>query len=137
MPFVLDASVTACWAFRDEDHPVADFTRDHMLHDEAVVPSLWWFEIRNLLIVNERRGRLSESDSTRFLRVLGRLGIIQDRMPEEAEVLRLARTHRLSVYDAAYLELALRHRASLATLDTALIRAAHEEAVSLIGPGLS
>ena len=62
MAFVLDASVTACWAFRDEEHPVADFARDHLLNEEAMVPSLWWFEIRNLLVVNERRGRLSEGD---------------------------------------------------------------------------
>jgi len=134
MPFVLDASVTACWVFRDEEHPLADFARDHLLNDDAMVPSLWWFEIRNLLVVNERRGRLSESDSARFLRLLGRLGIVQDRAPAEAEVLRLARTHRLSVYDAAYLELALRNRVGLATLDTALIRAAREEGVSLVGP---
>ena len=133
MPFVLDASVTACWAFRDEEHPVADFARDHLLNEEAVVPSLWWFEIRNLLVVNERRGRLSEADSARFLRILGRLGIAQDLAPEESEVLRLARTYRLSVYDAAYLELAARNRIGLATLDSALARAAKQESVALVG----
>ncbi len=133
MPFVLDASVTACWVFRDEEHPVADFARDHLLDDGAVVPSLWWFEIRNILVVNERRGRLRENDSARFLLAVARLGIVQDRTPDEAEVLRLARRHRLSVYDAAYLELALRNRAGLATLDAQLVRAAQEEGVSLVG----
>lgn len=133
MPFVLDASVTASWALWDENHPVAEFARFQLQQETAMVPSLWWFEIRNLLVVNERRGRLTEGDSQRFLRELDILGIVQDRAPTEAEVLRLARVHRLSVYDAAYLELALRENAGLATLDSALVRAARREAVSLIG----
>lgn len=135
MPFVLDASITACWALWDENHPVAEFARTHLLHEEAVVPALWWFEIRNLLIVNERRGRLLETDSSRFLRELDRLGIVQDQAPEGSRVLDLARTHRLSVYDSSYLELALRKRARLATLDKALALAAEREGVSLVGPG--
>ncbi len=97
------------------------------------MPSLWWFEVRNLLIVNERRGRLTAGDSLSFLRELDRLGIIQDRMPVESELLRLARAHRLSVYDAAYLELASRTRAKLATLDKALVLAARQESVALLG----
>ncbi len=133
MPFVLDASVTACWALWDENHPVAKFAHTYLLSEEAVVPSLWWFEIRNLLVVNERRGRLTEGDSLRFLRELDLVGIVQDRAPVESEVLRLARTHRLSVYDAAYLELALRGRTGLATLDNALAQAARTESVPLIG----
>ena len=60
MPFVLDASVAACWAFDDEDHPVAAVALERIRADEAIAPSLWWFEVRNTLIVNERRGRLSE-----------------------------------------------------------------------------
>ena len=132
MPFVLDASVTACWAFRDEEHPVADAARDRMIGDEVLTPTLWWFEVRNILVVNERRKRLTEADSSVFLRDLARLPITLDRMPEEAEVLRLARKHRLSVYDAAYLELALRHGIALATLDKDLIRAARAEKVALI-----
>ena len=54
IPFVLDASVAACWAFDDEDHPVAALARERIRTDEARVPSLWWFEVRNTLIVNER-----------------------------------------------------------------------------------
>ncbi len=55
MAFILDASVTACWAFDDEDHPDAAEAFDRMADEEAVAPSLWWFEVRNILIVNERR----------------------------------------------------------------------------------
>ena len=108
MPFALDASVAACWAFDDEDHPVATLALDRLRREEAWVPSLWWFEIRNTLIVNERRGRLTEGDTANFLRVLSRLGVVVDRLPDEAELLMLARRHRLSIYDAAYLELARR-----------------------------
>lgn len=73
-----------------------------------MVPALWWFEIRNIFVVNERRKRITESDTAVFLRDLAGLRVRFDREPEEAIVLRLARTHRLSVYDASYLELALR-----------------------------
>ena len=61
MPFVLDASIAACWAFDDEDHPVAALALERVRTDEARVPSLWWFEVRNTLIVSERRGRLTEN----------------------------------------------------------------------------
>jgi predicted nucleic acid-binding protein len=135
MPFVLDASVTACWVFRDEDHPHSDLALQRLRTDEAVAPSIWWFEVRNILVVNERRKRLAETDNIAFVRDLSRRGITLDRSPQDSEVLRLARLHRLSVYDAAYLELAQRHGIALATLDADLTRAARAEAVMLIGEG--
>jgi predicted nucleic acid-binding protein len=101
--------------------------------DEARVPSLWWFEVRNTLIVNERRGRLRESDTAAFLRALARLNVTIDRSPDEADVLALARRRQLTVYDAAYLELARRERLELATLDTALATAARAERAPLLG----
>lgn len=133
MPFVLDASITACWAFGDEDHPVAALALDRIRTDEARVPSLWWFEIRNTLIVNERGGRLTEADVSAFLRSLSRLGVTVDRDPDEAGVLTLARRHRLSVYDASYLELSAREGLPLATLDAELAAAARKEKLKLIG----
>ncbi len=133
MPFVVDASVAACWAFRDEDHPVADAALERLRTDEAAAPALWWFEVRNILVVSERRKRVAEADSAAFLRDLARLPVALDRAPQEGEVLRLARTHRLSLYDAAYLELAQRTGIALATLDTDLIRAARAESVARIG----
>ena len=133
MPFVLDASITACWAFDEEDHPAAALALERIRTDEARVPSLWWFEIRNTLIVNERRGRLTEADVSAFLRSLSRLGVTVDRDPEEAGLLTLARRHRLSVYDASYLELARRESLPLATLDADLAAAARKEKLKLIG----
>ena len=132
MAFVLDASITACWAFQDEDHPDAALALDQMRTEEAVVPCLWWFEVRNILVVNERRRRITESDTAAFLLNLSRLRVRLDRLPEGDAVLRLARTHRLSVYDAAYLELAQREGLPLATLDADLRRAAAEEGVALL-----
>lgn len=133
MPFVLDASVAACWAFPDEQDPRADAALETARTEEAIVPSLWWFEVRNILVVNERRKRITESGTNSFLRELARLRLRVDREPEESNVLRLARVHRLSVYDASYLELTLRAVAPLATLDTALAAAAAAEGAQLIG----
>ena len=107
-----------------EDHPVAALALGRVRTDEARVPSLWWFEVRNTLIVSERRGRLTESDTATFLHGLARLRVSVDRSPEEADVLALARYRGLRVYDAAYLELARREGAPLATLDAALATAA-------------
>jgi predicted nucleic acid-binding protein len=132
MAFVLDASITACWAFDDEDHPDASMAFERMRAEEAVVPSLWWFEVRNILVVNERRRRIAESDTSSFLLNLALLRLRQDQSPDEAAVLRLARTHHLSVYDAAYLELAQRERLALATLDADLRTAATTEGVPLV-----
>lgn len=133
MPFVLDASVAASWAFQDEDHPTADLAFKYVRVDEAVAPGLLWFELRNILVVSERRRRLSPTDTTAFLRQFSRLPLRVDLSPDEHEVLRLAREHQLSVYDAAYLELALRESLPLATLDTTLAKAAQAEGVRLIG----
>jgi predicted nucleic acid-binding protein len=133
MPFVIDASVTACWAFHDEDHPRADLALARLGSDHALAPSLWWFEVRNILVVNERRKRITVAETAAFLRDLASLPVTVDRTPDESEVLRLARAHRLSLYDAAYLELAQRSGAALATLDAALLRAAHAESVPSLG----
>ena len=131
MAFVLDASITACWAFDDEDHPDAWLAFDRMRAEEGVVPCLWWFEVRNILIVNERR-RITESGTASFLLNLSLLRLRVDRSPDENAVIRLARAHRLSVYDAAYLELAQREGFPLATLDAGLRRAAAGEGVALV-----
>jgi len=132
MPFVLDASIPACWVLQDEEDPRADTAFARIRSDEAVVPGLWWFEIRNILVVNERRKRITESDTGVFLRDLAGLRVRVDREPVESVVLKLARTHGLSVYDASYLELAIREAIPLATLDAQLTAAARAEGSGLI-----
>ena len=96
------------------------------------LPELWRFEIRNVLVVSDRRGRIDPADTAAFLADLGRLPIRIDRCPESELVLTLTRKHRITAYDAAYLELALRLDALLATLDRALASAAAAEGVTLI-----
>jgi predicted nucleic acid-binding protein len=131
--FVLDASVSACWALDDEDHPTADAALDRTDTDGIIVPSLWWFEFRNLLIMAERRNRSTPAKTSAFLAQMRRLDLSIDRAPAEDEVFVLSRRHRLTVYDSAYLELALRRDMPLATLDKQLAAAAKSEGVRLIG----
>jgi predicted nucleic acid-binding protein len=135
MPFVVDASVAACWFMPDERHPVADAAFRMIAQDSAVASVLWWYELRNVLIVSERRGRLDSAKSARVLRLLRGLPVAIDADVEEEALIQLARRHRLTVYDAAYLELALRKGYPLATLDAALSIAARSERVPLIGDG--
>jgi predicted nucleic acid-binding protein len=123
--------VVVAWAF-DEVHPTANEARDRLRSEDAVAPALWWFEVRNALVQGERRGRFDQSGTGRFLRGLSRFAISIDRVPEERSVFDLARRHRLSVYDAAYLELARRRGFPLATLDNGLDAAARAEAVPLV-----
>jgi hypothetical protein len=89
------------------------------------------FEIRNILVMNERRRRITEFDTGVFLRDLAVLWIRTDREPEGA-VLRLARTHRLSVHNASYLEPSLREAMPLATLDGELADADRREGTTLM-----
>ena len=132
MSFVVDASITACWALDDEHHPAADTALVRASSEEIQVPSLWWFEIRNLLVVAERRNRTTIAKTGQFFRQLGKIKLTIDHAPVETDLFRLARTHRLTVYDAAYLELALRAHVPLATLDRALATAARTEGVTLL-----
>jgi predicted nucleic acid-binding protein len=100
--------------------------------EDALVPALWWFEVRNVLIVGERRRRITEADTATFLETLAGMAIVTDHSVGEARILRLARHHGLTVYDAAYLELASRRSSPLATLDTDLAAAAKAQAVALL-----
>src|SRR5205823_3956423 len=132
MPFVLDASIAHAWAFK-EISETADIAQARLEADTAWVPSLWWFELRNGLVMAERRGRITEQETAQFLRRVANFAPIIDPLPDEAAVMTLARRHRLTVYDAAYLELALREGVPLATLDGPLTDAARAEGVELIG----
>jgi predicted nucleic acid-binding protein len=132
MSFIIDASVVIAWAFK-EQHATAERALARIQTEEAIVPALWWYELRNVLVLGERQKRLAERETARFLRDISRLRITIDSSPNEAQVLTLARRHRLTVYDAAYLELAGREALPLATLDEELAAAARAEQVALIG----
>jgi predicted nucleic acid-binding protein len=132
MSLIIDASVVIAWAFK-EQHATAERALARIQTEEAIVPALWWYELRNVLVLGERQKRVTERETARFLRNISRLTITIDSSPNEAQVLTLARRHRLTVYDAAYLELAGREALPLATLDEELAAAARAEQVALIG----
>jgi predicted nucleic acid-binding protein len=133
MPLVLDASVTLAWILDDEDHPVARLTFESISGADVLVPPMWWFEVRNTLLMSERNKRSTEERTTTALHHLARLRVFVDSSPDETMIFALSRKHRLTFYDAAYLELAMRKSSQLATLDHALIRSARDENVTLIG----
>ncbi len=130
--FVLDASVALAWFLDDEQAPQADNVRTRLIRERAYVPQLWHLEVRNGLIIAERRGRLSATRINECLEAIKRLPIQTDSEAVLDTVVSLARMHNLSVYDAVYLELAKRRDAALASLDGALLRAAAEEGVELV-----
>ena len=132
MAFVLDASIAMTWAFPDGEDTAAMAALQRLDAETAIVSTVWWFEVRNVLVVNERRQRISEADTASFLHLLGTLDIGIDRSPDEAALLGLCRRHQLTIYDASYLELALRRAMPLATLDRKLAEAARREGASLI-----
>lgn len=132
MRFVLDASVTVNWAMRDESHPMADLAFAEIENGSAIVPGIWWYEVRNILLVNERRKRIVFSDSVQFLNHLEQYSIEIDHRPDSTMILELSRRLGLTVYDAAYLALAMRERIPLATLDKALQAAAVSAGIPLL-----
>lgn len=136
MSLVLDSSVTLAWIYTDEvTEPVRKVFRA-VSETGAWVPALWKLEIANVLLMGTRRGRNDEAFCQATLSDLSVLPIRTDRETDKnawGSVLHLAAKHRLTTYDAAYLELALRRRLPLATLDHDLRRAAIAEAVSVVG----
>lgn len=130
MSSVLDSSVASSWALGDEaQSDKATETMSRMLHEDIIVPAVFWYELRSVLVRSERRGRIDPVETETFLQFLSSYSLILDFQHDEARVLHLARLHRLSFYDAAYLETALRLGADLATLDDALAEAALREGV--------
>jgi predicted nucleic acid-binding protein len=135
--FILDGSVTLAWYFKDEADPYADAIAARFPGVVAVVPTIWPLEVANALLMGERRKRSTEAQATKWLGYLASLPItVDDETTARAwsDVLSIARTHNLSAYDAAYLELALRRALPLATLDDKLQAAATAVGVAAYQP---
>ena len=130
--FVLDASVAITWLLDDEENSLAETARRRIVEGGAFVPQVWHLEVRNALLVAERRRRISAEGATARLRSLKELPIYTDAEPDLESAVELARGHHLTIYDAVYLELARRRNEALATLDTALVRAAMAEDLPLV-----
>lgn len=132
MAFIVDTSITAAWLMPDEVDPLAEFAHDLLIAEEGIAPSIWWLEIRNMLLVAERRHRISPDQTTALLSALEGHKIKLDRSPDEERLFWISRRHSLTIYDASYLELATRKGVPLATLDRQLARAAQREKVDLL-----
>jgi len=133
--FVVDNSVVMSWCFKDETSQYADAILDTLKESTAIVPPIWPLEVVNVLLVAERKKRLSEADSARFITLLTQLPIVVEQdQPERMmkEIMALARGHNLSSYDASYLDLAMRMDIPLATLDNNLRLAAHRTHVPIV-----
>jgi predicted nucleic acid-binding protein len=130
---VVDASVTMAWCFEDEATAATDAVLDQLRVDEAAVPALWQLEVINVVLGAQRRGRLTEAQGARFLSLLGQLPIRVDTLPVDVQAVHAAAArHGLTAYDAAYLVLAERLSAPLATLDEHLAAAARTAGVGLV-----
>ncbi len=136
MSLVLDASVTLAWLYKQETTIVVDFLFERLRRQDAWVPSLWWLEIANSLQMGLRRQRLTRSERAEYLDLLRKLPLHTDNQTTEnawTRTLALSDRHGLTAYDAAYLELALRRKLPLATLDRELRQVATVENVILLG----
>jgi predicted nucleic acid-binding protein len=125
--FVLDCSVVFAWFFGDESNSYADAVAKGLATSSAIVPAIWPLEVANTLVVGERRNRCTAAQATAFLSRLGNLPIDVDDQSAQAAwltTLPIARSQKLSAYDAAYLELAVREGVAIATLDERLQAAA-------------
>jgi predicted nucleic acid-binding protein len=132
--FVLDNSVVMAWYFEDEANDYTAEILQSLAEGDALVPAIWPLEVANVLLVGERGGRSTEARTSRFIALLDALPIRVDAATSQhalSGVLTLAREQRLSAYDAAYLDLAMREGVSLATQDKALRRAAEACGVGL------
>jgi predicted nucleic acid-binding protein len=133
---VLDSSATLAWIYSDETTNAIRRLFDAVGDEGAVVPALWRLEIANSLTAAVRRGRIEANFRRAALTDLALLDVaIDDQTDVHAwgETLRLADLFQLTVYDAAYLELAQRRSLPLATLDGELIAAAKSLGLCLMG----
>ncbi|HXJ90876.1 MAG TPA: type II toxin-antitoxin system VapC family toxin [Candidatus Binatia bacterium] len=134
--FVVDASMTVAWCFREESTTLSEAVLDSLLGEsEAIAPAIWPFEVANALLMSERRKRLTTADVSAVLQRIVRLRIVVDPIRIQdalGTILFLARKEQLTEYDASYLELALREGLPLATLDSRLRSGARNNGVPLL-----
>jgi predicted nucleic acid-binding protein len=133
---VLDSSATLAWIYSDERSEAVADVFDRLTAAGAWVPSLWRLEMANVLEMGVRRGLIDAAFRDATLADLEVLPIQTDPDTDKnawRSTLRLAERHRLTLYDAAYLELAQRRGLPLASLDRELRAAASEENIALLG----
>ena len=136
MSFVVDTSITLAWCFEDErTQPITDLLY-RLGQTGALAPFLWPLEVLNGLLMAERRRRVDSRKRQRLGGFIRALPVTLDTETADqawTATLRLAERHRLTVYDAAYLELAQRRKLPLATLDEDLVKAARALGTTVLG----
>ncbi len=135
MEWVFDTSVTMAWCFDDECTPRTEALLEKLARQPAIIPGHWSLEVANVLAIATKSGRINRTKRTAFIHMFDAFSIHVD--PETHsrawnDILHLADTCRLTSYDAAYLELAMRIGIPLATDDEALKKAARANGVALL-----
>ena len=136
MTIVIDASMTIAWLFRDERGDLPQTVLRRVVAEGGVAPSIWRLEVANVMRNSVRRGRCSEDYAERCLQRLGRLRIVIDAETDRhawGATRTLSRQYNLTLYDAAYLELAVRLQSPLASCDRALLDAARASGLHAVG----
>lgn len=131
---VIDASIAAAWFLPDEQNDAADRLMADLKSAPGLVPSLFWFETRNLFLTAERRGRIEAGGAALSMAQLRRLPLQDEGAGNDALVLSIASRRALSGYDASYLALAVQQSVPLATGDKRMADAAALEGIATLGP---
>lgn len=134
--FVVDSSLALAWCFQDESTPATRQLLDRMGAEAAAVPGWWYLEITNVLALAERRRRITPAQVAEFIALLATFDLKVDEQSSRrafSHLLPLCRAHGLTSSDAAYLDLAIRERLPLATLDDKLRSAAKELGIQALG----
>ncbi len=127
MPFIVDASIVAAWFLPDEAGDVADKALERLEFEDALAPDLIAHELRNILVMAERRKRINQEQVLSILLRFASLPIALVSGGDHISIINLARKHSLPAYDAAYLALATTRKLPLATSDRKLATAAAAE----------
>ncbi len=135
MHFVLDASIALSWCFSDEGTPKTINLLEKLETGSAMVPSIWFLEISNILVMAEKRKRISYGKIMEFFSLIEVLDIQVDSYSVDMSykaIFSIAHKENLTSYDAAYVELAVRNGLPLAGKDIALLKAAKKQGVKII-----
>lgn len=135
MGIVLDASITLAWCFKDEATTETNALLINSSNETFYVPHLWSLEVGNILISAERKNRINYADIVHFIGLLDKLNIQIDHETHGKafhDILTSAHSEKLTTYDSAYLELAMRRGCSLASKDQELCKAAAKLGVTVI-----
>ena len=134
MTFVLDASIAAAWFLPDEQHDAADRLMSDLNTTVGLVPTLFWFETRNLFLMAERRGRLRSGEAVLLMTQLRGLSLEDAGSGGDGLILDLANRYTLTAYDASYVALTKTESLPLATADLKMTDAARREGITILGP---